>query len=680
MNNKLSISRWIKVVLFLSAGILCATGILSDKLWMVLFAPPLLIFVFIQKDHEGYGIKPRSADRAAEIDKNRVVVFITYVVYALITGIVTLFISKKFPESPYVFFPWVVSLGLLITAGFLYDRFSLTGWIKHIKNLDRASKRKFYLRLALVGGITLVALVLRLPDLEHIPPMLHGDEGEFGIEALRAMGIGEPLRPFAAGWAGLSTVYSYFLAGMMNIFGKNLLGLRILSVLSGTACVPLMYLIGKKYWGDLAGITAAWLMAVSHFNIHYSRLAVNNIESTFFMVAIFLLILIPAKNAAAAKEPSESSSESSPAAPPRKSATLFILIGIMAGLAQYMYVGSRFIVVFMAVPLLVLLLQRRINLIDIGLIGISALLVYSPMLLYYLQSPESLLGRASYVSIFNQLTVTHNYGEGVTWANNAGKILVGQFSRNLNLFVRTGDNSSFYIPDTPAFDGFTAFMFWMGLGVVLARIKRLPELSLFTWFGLGLILAGVITNDPPNGTRLLVMTPSVYVIAGVFLQECWNKLRAFYQSIPNLTYPLAKLLMPCYCVMLGITLLINVDYYFNDYVDANISVLAISLAREIKKDSPINHTYLMGDGYIYSGHGTILFINEGNQSVDIKSLSDVGPLTDDGKGISIYAVGSHMDELRQNLGIFPQGVLEEFRSSNENIQFVELNIPAIGDE
>lgn len=668
------------MVLFLSAGVLCLIGILSDKLWMVLLAPPLLIFVFIQKDHEGYGVKTRSAEHAAELDKNRVVVCITYIVYALITGVVTLFISKKYPESPYVYFPWVVSIGLLITAGFLFDRYSLFGWIKRIKNLERASKRKFYLNLALVGGITIVALMLRLPDLETIPPMLHGDEGEFGVEALRALGIGEPLRPFAAGWAGLSTFYPYLLAGMMKIFGTNLVGLRILSVLSGTACVPLIYLIGKKYWGDLAGITAAWLMAVSHFNIHYSRLTVNNIESTFFMVAIFLLILIPAKDSAAGKEQSDNSKENGNTAPPRKSATLFILIGILGGLAQYMYVGSRFIVVFMAVPLLVLLLQRRINFVDIGLIAISALLVYSPMLFYFLQSPESLLGRASYVSIFNPLTVTHNYGEGVTWANNAGKILLGQFSRNLNMFVRTGDNSSFYIPDTPAFDGFTAFMFWMGLGVVLARIKRLPELALFTWFGLGLILAGVITNDPPNGTRLLVMTPSVYVIAGVFLQECWNKLKTFYQSIPNLTYPLSRLVMPCYCVMLGVTLLINFDYYFNDYVNANISVLAISMAREIKKDSVINHTYIMGDGYIYSGHGTILFVNECNQSVDIKSLSEIAPLTDDGKGISIYAVGSHMDELRQNLGNLPKGVLEEFSSSNGNIQFIELNIPAMDKE
>ena len=675
MNQKWSISQWIKLVLFLSAGILCATGILTDKLWMVLLAPPLLIFVFVVKNKDGYGIRPRPAGTTAEIDKNRVAVFITYIVYALIAGVATLFISKKYPESPYVYFPWLVSVGLLITAGILYDRISLTGWIKRFKNLENASKRKLVFEVVMVGLITIVALVLRLPDLEHIPPMLHGDEGEFGVEALRVMGVGEPLRPFAAGWAGLSTLYPYMLAGMMSIFGKNLVGLRILSVLSGTACVPFIYLVGKKHWGSLAGITGAWLMAVSHYNIHYSRLTVNNIESTFFMVAVFFLILIPVKDTPALTEQPAASPS-----PSRKSATLFIMIGLLGGLAQYMYVGSRFIAIFMAVVLLVLLLQRRINLLDVVLIGLAALLIYSPMLSYYLQSPESLLGRASYVSIFNPLTVTHNYGEGVTWANNAGKILIGQFSRNLAMFVRTGDNSSFYIPDTPAFDGFTAFMFWMGLGVVLARIKRTPEIALFTWFGLGLILAGVITNDPPNGTRLLVMTPSVYVIAGVFLQECWNKLKAFYQSIPNLTYPLSKLLLPCYCVMLVVTLLINVDYYFNDYVNANISVLAIDMAREIKKDSAINHTYIMGDGYIYSGHGTIMFVNECNQSTDIKSLADVNPLTNDGKGFSIYAVGTHMDELRQNLGLYPQGVLEEFSSSNGNIQFIELNVPPMSNE
>src|SRR5665811_497006 len=141
--------------------------------------------------------------------------------------------------------------------------------------------------------ITGIALALRATNLDLYPTSMHGDEGEMGMETLRVLGVGDPLPLFGLGWGPLPNLFYYLQAGFIFIFGRNEIGLRMISALVGTACVPLVYLVGRKFWGKLAGFTGAWLIAVSHFNINYSRLGLNVIESAFLMILFILLFLAP---------------------------------------------------------------------------------------------------------------------------------------------------------------------------------------------------------------------------------------------------------------------------------------------------------------------------------------------------------------------------------------------------
>ncbi|MBV5323432.1 glycosyltransferase family 39 protein, partial [bacterium] len=74
------------------------------------------------------------------------------------------------------------------------------------------------------------------------------------------LGIGYPIIPFGIGWGLFPNLYYYMLAGSIHIFGRNEIGLRMVSALFGTFCVPLVYLIGRRFWGKLAGFTGAWLI------------------------------------------------------------------------------------------------------------------------------------------------------------------------------------------------------------------------------------------------------------------------------------------------------------------------------------------------------------------------------------------------------------------------------------
>jgi len=116
-----------------------------------------------------------------------------------------------------------------------------------------------------LGAVVLLALALRLLRLGFQP--LWWDEGwsvyfaktTLGSMArLTAVDIHPPL-------------YYALLHFWIALFGASPLALRLLSVLAGTAAVPLLYLAGRRLAGDKAGLLAALLLALSPFAVYYSQ-------------------------------------------------------------------------------------------------------------------------------------------------------------------------------------------------------------------------------------------------------------------------------------------------------------------------------------------------------------------------------------------------------------------------
>ncbi|MHB1162451.1 MAG: ArnT family glycosyltransferase, partial [Chloroflexota bacterium] len=60
---------------------------------------------------------------------------------------------------------------------------------------------------------------------------------------------------------------------------------RMNSVLLGAATVLLVYLVGRRLWGRRVGLMAGALMAVNFLHVRNSQYAVNDVPSTFFVVA-----------------------------------------------------------------------------------------------------------------------------------------------------------------------------------------------------------------------------------------------------------------------------------------------------------------------------------------------------------------------------------------------------------
>jgi 4-amino-4-deoxy-L-arabinose transferase-like glycosyltransferase len=675
-NNLLNKNQWIKLGLFFLSVILGVISVLFNQIEFALMASLVMGFSFWGlKENHFLENETVSYDKP-EISSDRLILTIALFIYAVLFGIGAIYFSKNPGFDILSLVLWLIFIVLIISAGIIFDRVKPFAWLKRIKNFSPVSRRRLVIEISIISVITAVALALRVTHLDLYPHVMHGDEGETGMDALRVLGFGDPLPPFGVGWGLLPNLLYYMVAVSIKIFGRNEIGVRMISALFGVACVPLVYLIGRKFWGKLAGFSGAWLVSVNHFSIHYSRIGLNIIEATFFMLLFILLFLVPNSRDLSEQDQEPNNADISSLLKNKFSIIPHIVVGLICGLAQYMYLGSR-LIVLVALPLYAfLLIKKRINIIQVAVVALTAILVFAPLGTYYLQHPIDFTGRMETVSIFNPDNIKNIYGQNATLTNSLGLIIKNQFTRNLNFYLQAGDGSSFYDGSLPAFDFITAFLFWLGLGVVFSRPQRLPEMTLILWFVLGLIFGGVLTNDSPTGSRLLISTPAIFIIGGVFVQRTWNILNDFFKKIPNVNISLGWLISPMVICVLIATLGINMNYYFVVYPKSMVTILPITLTKEIILDSPVDHVYILGDGDIYANHGTIRFLAGENSAMNLQKIEDLPALVKDGKGVTVLATFSHFEEINSLKSIYPQGEMSE-KYVLGNLIFVKYRIPPL---
>lgn len=131
-------------------------------------------------------------------------------------------------------------------------------------------------------AIVLIAAIIRWhhatnPEREEI------EKDEFIPAAMTLSAEHLPLRVSQHG-----ALPAYLIRFSGTLFGHTLLGFRTLSVIVGTTGVLLIYLIGRRWWGDQAGVFSAALLAVERYNAEIAGRAVDLPFDLFFVtVALY---------------------------------------------------------------------------------------------------------------------------------------------------------------------------------------------------------------------------------------------------------------------------------------------------------------------------------------------------------------------------------------------------------
>jgi 4-amino-4-deoxy-L-arabinose transferase-like glycosyltransferase len=567
---------------------------------------------------------------------------------------------------------WLVALVCLLLLGPSEDRLTprhLAHWLR--LPLTRQHRPE----LGTVLAITLVGFGMRIYSLDTIPPLFHGDEGEMGLLARRIMN-GEPMPFFStAPFWGLPYLFNYVQAGWLQIFGPTVFGLRLLSVVLGTLCIPVVYASARVGWGPVAAAAAAWLIAVGHFHVHYSRMGVIFIESALLMAIMMLLFGLAYERGRPRPLAPDTSQDVQERRPDTRAIwTLIVLAGLAAGLSQYFYFASRVVPIIAGPCLLLLWYSRRIGVWHVVLFGFTFVVIYAPLASHYLYLPDHFFGRLRDVSIFHLDYVRSTVGPNATLPSALPALIWEQLRKGLSLFVRAADDSGFYSGNIPAFDVVTAGLFWLGLGAVLARSRRYHEAALLLWFGLGLFFGSTLTMGGTSGQRLLIMVTTAYLAGGVFVVRLWQLLSGtFNRRAEWLAVPIGT------TVALWL-LATNFSTYFFDFANRAESGESAAMAREMLVEPDRYRVYFLTSPRFDPNHGSVRYIAYGIEATNLAQagLADFRPPPDDGRGLLFLALDHRQADLHQVKARYPGGEERRVNAPNGRLLYISYRVPPGG--
>lgn len=159
---------------------------------------------------------------------------------------------------------------------------------KSLKGYNKFMDKKYLFSLLI---IVLLAFLLRFYGITNVPPSLNWDETSIAYNAYSILKSGRdewnqsfPVHFKAYGEYKLP-VQIYLSIPGIYIFGLNELGVRITPVVYGTLTVLVIFFLGRLLFeSGVAGLVAAFLLAISPWHIHLTRASFESSLATFWIV------------------------------------------------------------------------------------------------------------------------------------------------------------------------------------------------------------------------------------------------------------------------------------------------------------------------------------------------------------------------------------------------------------
>ncbi|MBN2326165.1 MAG: glycosyltransferase family 39 protein [Candidatus Omnitrophica bacterium] len=496
-----------------------------------------------------------------------------------------------------------------------------------------------------LGALLLLSLAAGLYRLADIPPTVHGDEGMVGIYA-RIILNGKIPTFFSTSWYSIPQLFFFLPACGLYLFGDNLWGLRMETVLIGSFCIIPFYLLVRQWWGTRAAFFAGLLLVANHWFIHLMHCGVNYVQVTFFTIT--LLALWAYSNA-------------------RKSLALLILSGAVMGTALLSYQANHLLPILWIISQFWIYLLRKSTL---GWLGLSiilptfiAFLVIAPLLMHdfrFAGETEMFSSRSNAVVIWSPQNRSH-----LDFAYRAGGdlslVLREQAEKALFSTILYSDKSIQYNGKKPFLDQFSAVLFVMGVVIAAYRFFE-PRWSIPAGWMLGILLVGgALTVDAPFFPRLAGAATLFFIpIAGV--------LSYFFSVRP----PGVKIAYFLACLLAAASCAVNLHYYFHQYPNStstkSVHYPQTQMARFILEREPQEFIYVLDGPHFAFNSGTVHFLAPGRQGEDINSLPSFW--RNRNCAILVYSGQSHLLPVLKEQ--FPDYIIREHKTPDGVRMFTSL--------
>ena len=346
------------------------------------------------------------------------------------------------------------------------------------------------------------------------------------MEALRVLREGW-IGPYSDSAIGQPTGPAYLVAAVFAIAGASSTALHVAISMFGIAAVPATYLLARLHFGRSTAIIAATMMAVSYWQVFYSR--------SGFMVASF-----PLATALAAAGVLTALRSERP--------WVWPLGGGLVGLGIYSYNAYLgFVVVVLAfIGLVALIARDRLLLPRLVLMAVGAIIAAYPMIQFAQTNTFTYLQHPRFAAITNDLEFQQSsMGEKVRQL--AGRLRTALLLPLTYSKVDYGDGFGY----RGALDGVTALFAYAGLVVAVRRWRSPPHLLAALAFVLG--LCAIVPFTDGEMRLILGVGPFAFVLAALALDAVARQLG------PARRHALVG--------VVGVIVVMNVTIYFTDIVE-----------------------------------------------------------------------------------------------------------------
>jgi sugar lactone lactonase YvrE len=531
--------------------------------------------------------------------------------------------------------------------------------------------------VVLVIAMLTLSLVLRLANLDTLPGIF-GDEGERGLNA-RAINEGSRANIFGSGWWDVPNLYFYLVSIMLRVFGDNMAGDRMLSVISGVLTVWFVYKIGRLLWGPRAGLIAGTLLSLSPLALQFSRLAGESTPTATLWAGGFYFLFMALRY---------------------RRWSDWALAGTFWGFSLYFYAAGKLIIPISSLAVVYCIIRWASHSIffkryALGwlLLATAFLLTFMPYAIFSLQENwRGFLGRAAETSIFSPQNQAQAFGRlaipyDPTWATQPllqnilthltswAQLLWGQLGLTLNVLYRYGDPTPFY--QIHEHGGSMLQPLWasltlLGLAYSLWKIRdpRYGLLNIWFWGGL---LGPLLTMDTPSVQRLAGAWPALMLFPALLLD------RIFASAWP-LDLRLARrwALIPISLLLLYFGVASYREYFVN-YAALCPYCTGTTQARFAQSLGQDYKAYQFGvdpDDLVLFDYGSTRFAAKGVTGDDMASPSDYFPVTDnDNKGLAFIVYPTNSAYIPLIKLFYPTGDAQPVRGADGNVYFTSIKLP-----
>jgi 4-amino-4-deoxy-L-arabinose transferase-like glycosyltransferase len=540
-----------------------------------------------------------------------------------------------------------------------------------------------------VVAVVLIVLAAAIPAIVNngsLPPGLHGDEAESGIEA-RNINAGKYNTLIGVGWYDQPLPSFLVQAIGLRLFGNDVSGLRTTSAIVSLASLPFLYLLARRLFGVRVALLATVLMAFAHWFIAYAHVGINY-NQTLILELIAVWTFLEGWQT--------------------RRWYWWVVCGVVSGAGLYLYFASRLVPILLGVYAAYLVASRWVNASEPNppkrfpfpqaiLAGIIALLIFAPMGSFFLDHAKEFNSRAAFVFLFSntQFNTAEEKLKIYTGTTDVPTALIIQIYRYATNYNVGGDRSGQYGNSLPLIDYYTAVFFVLGLGYAIYRWADPRFALLLIWLVLTLVIGGVLTIESPFTPRIIGAMPVPFILAAVALDRLWaaldRRLRAPALAATNALFVKDKVglrenlrvrleSVAHYSVPAAITLFLCAAAYFNywSYFEHYMNSIdgwaqrepATAIARYAAALRPDRTLYVLSAPELFVWHGTIRFLAPNLWGYDLTEPSTDLPIRDvNTQSASFVMLPNYLKYLDQLRKLYPHGRYLEFRRANGDLWY-----------